>query len=573
MTGCTLVEMTLGDVMVTLTCRPLFSLLGRFTQSLESEPADCQSPSQLCPSPAESSLSSVPSESPDTFSGLHSSLAPAVASQSPSGSPRGSIEDLSSAGSSPTMSDKRRKAPTPPSYTSYGTPNGVPVREPTSPTSVEIDEPLPGRKLSLPLPDYDTLFPQKRHGVQGQTRWDHIIAEVTQKNRDYAEMSVDGPEEHQPGRRRSSVHQESPAVTHHQTQPQETKPVSSKKFAAPAPPKSVTPPYLRSAADFFQLSGRDSLSAMSRDGARKAILPPAATHNTPRLISQKDLDTTKPDDRREVTVNNDAPTARPRQRASVKEPAQQEDSAVTPDRPMNSYVETSSMIGTEAKENLDFDPFPSTELLSNDPWAQLKHNKEADDFFTGGVQKEQKAEDRGMTPDDLDSIFGQEKQTDPFADFNGKDSEYMKKDEDSKQDSPVIQKRNSQRRKLMMSSTTPSDITTSKSRQEPETTITTAYKGLSARGARNEPITPKPPADVKTQSNFYGGEDQFGAEPFTSTVTFSEPLQVVIEEADPAPPAGGLSGGKASLRAWVSPSDVVSAQSSNGGGLAFTPRR
>ncbi|KAG7243876.1 hypothetical protein INR49_006031 [Caranx melampygus] len=54
-----------------------------------SEPADCQTPSQLCPSPAtsDSTLSSVPSESPDHFSNLHSSLAPPTISQSPSGSP------------------------------------------------------------------------------------------------------------------------------------------------------------------------------------------------------------------------------------------------------------------------------------------------------------------------------------------------------------------------------------------------------------------------------------------------------------------------------------------------------
>ncbi|XP_074494505.1 uncharacterized protein rab11fip1a isoform X2 [Sebastes fasciatus] len=545
----------------------------RFTQSLESEPADCQTPSQLYPSSAESTLSSVPSESPDTFSSLHSSLAPAIAIQSPSGSPRGSIEDLSSAGSSPTMSDKWRRAPMQPSY---ATQNGVPVKEATSPTSVEIDGPLPNRKLSLPLPDYETLFPQKRHGVQGQTRWDHIIAEVNQKSRDSAEMSVDGPEENAPSRGRTSLQQESPAIRHYQTQPQETKPISSKKSAAPAPPNSVTPPYLRSAADFFQSSSRDSLSGMSRNGARKALLPPAATH-TPRLISQTDLETTPRNDQREITKNNDAPTASPRQKASGKEPAQQEDSAVTPDKYMNSYIQTSSLRSMDTKdrqvqENFDFDPFPITELLTKDPWAQLKPNKEADDFFAGGVQKEQKVEDRGMTPGDLDSIFGQEKQTDPFADFNGKDSEYMKKDEDSEQDSPVIQKMNSQRRKMNVSFTTPSDNTTSKSRQEPETTITTAYKGLSARGGRNESITPKPPADAKTQSNFYGGEDQFGAEPFSPTVTFAEPLQVVVEEVEPAPLAGGLSGGKSPLRAWVSPTDVVSAQSSNGDGLAF-PRR
>ncbi|KAL2092619.1 hypothetical protein ACEWY4_012417 [Coilia grayii] len=53
----------------------------------------------------------------------------------------------------------------------------------------------------LPLPDYETLFPKKRHGVMGQTRWDHIIAEVNQRrmnkaaNRDETEVGAAGGDE------------------------------------------------------------------------------------------------------------------------------------------------------------------------------------------------------------------------------------------------------------------------------------------------------------------------------------------------------------------------------------------
>ncbi|XP_051278078.1 rab11 family-interacting protein 1 isoform X1 [Dicentrarchus labrax] len=592
----------------------------RWAQSLESEPADSQTPSQLCPSPAtsESTLSSVPSASPDTFYNLHSSLAPPNISQSPSGSPRGSVENLSSVGSSPTMADKKKRAPLPPSQSVYGTQTGgnhVPVREINNPAYVEVDGLQQDKKLSLPLPDYETLFPQKRHGVQGQTRWDHIIAEVNQRQMVSPpeflgpEMSVDGPEEPDPSLK-SSLRQESPATRHYQKQIQETKPVSSKRVAAPAPPKSVTTPHPRSVADSSQrqsqnnahqslvspnqsavpgpvntdASNRESLSVRSRDGARKALQPPA-----PRPTSQIDQG------KMQVTVNNEAPTAKPRQRVSGKEPLQQEGSAGTPAVSLNSNIQTlsnSSMSSMDKKgvqtteDFAEFDPFPNTELVSKDPWAQPKQNQEVDYLFTGNVQEEQKLEDLGMTADDLDNIFRPEKPIDPFASFNGSDSNKhndkeqgnREKDENSKQVGPAFQRRNSQRRTLIPPSSAHPDNKTVKSQQEPaykqEKNITTANQGFSARDATNEYITPKFQAEVKTPSNLYRREDPFGAEPFTvtSASTSSDPLQVVMEE--PESQAVGLSGGKAPLRAWVSPSDIqpVSAQNSNGGGLALTRR-
>ncbi|KAM6945082.1 uncharacterized protein rab11fip1a isoform 1-T1 [Lycodopsis pacificus] len=586
----------------------------RYTESLESEPADFQTvPSQLCPSPAtsESTLSSVPSDSPDTFSSLHSSLAPPNISQSPRGSPRGSTEDLSAGFvQSSLMADKKRRDPVPRSYTTHGG-NTAPVREITNPAYVEKDEPQPGRQMSVPLPDYDTLFPHKRHGVQGHTRWDHIIAEVNQKHMDFAEMSVDGPEENEPSAG-FSVPQESPAMKLYQTQSQPTKPTSLKKAAAPAPPKSVAPPDPQLVADYSQTQSRNTANQsltrpnlpavsgpantsrervpeVSRDGARRVLRPsPGATH-APRSASHMEATTRDGEREAPVTVTTQAPTAKPRQRATGKEPVQQEDFAVTPvvsDKRMDSNIQSKSSSGMSSMvtrgRQAELDPFPSTELLSKDPWAQLKPNQEVDPFSTGSVRREQEVEDRGMTPGDLDNIFSREKQTDLFADFNGSDSnkpsEYMKKDEDSNQVSPVFQRRNS-KQKQSLPPTTHLANKTSKSRQEPvykeEPTITTANQVLSARGGRGGSITPKPPAVGRTQNEFYGSQDQFGAEPFGSTLTSSEPLNVVMEEVEPASPAGGLAGGKAPLRARVSAADVqpVSAQNSNEGGLALTPRR
>nr|XP_019949514.1 PREDICTED: rab11 family-interacting protein 1-like isoform X1 [Paralichthys olivaceus] len=571
----------------------------RLSQILESEPPDCQTPSQLCPSPAasESTLSSVPSESPDSFSNFHSSLAPPNVRKSLSGSPRGSTEDLSSVeseGASPTMSEKKNKAPLPPMYHLHGNQTGgnnISVREMRSPSDVEADGSQQGKKISIPLPDYESLFPQKRHGVQGQTRWDHIIAEVNQRQRDTApellgpEMSVDGPGEHEPSPR-SFTSPESPAMRDYQTQP-ETKPVSIKKAPAPAPPKSVLSPQSISQNQYTahqsgmrpnpsampgsrntDFSSRESLSGMSSEGARKALQPSPAAILRPSI----QMDTSSPEDQRK-----DAPTAKPRQRASGKEPTQKEVSAADQNKNINAQTLFSQSVKSmdkksgQAKENLvEFDPFPSNELIFREPQAQRN-------LFTGNIQKQQKPENQGMTADDLDNIFSQDKPTDSFVRSSGSDSNnhsQKRTDYDSEQASfHAFQRKNSQRRSLK--SKTPLDEKGPESQKEPAskegTTKTAAKQDLVTNDVRKEPVALQPQADVRTQSSLYRAEDQFGADPFAapSALTSSEPLHVIMEEP------GALSGGKTFLQSWVSPSDVqsVSAQNSNGGGQALTARR
>ncbi|XP_029999440.1 rab11 family-interacting protein 1 isoform X2 [Sphaeramia orbicularis] len=554
----------------------------RLSQTLESESTDSQTLSQPCPSPAasESTLSSIPSESPENFHSLHSSLAPQNIRQSPADSFHSSTENPPSVGSSPTMADKKRRAPLPPSYPVNGVQSGG--REIKNPAYVEADALQQGSKISIPLPDYETLFPQKRHGVQGQTRWDHIIAEVNQKHRDSPpqhlgkEMNVDGPEEEEPTLT-SSLPQETSAMRHSQT-PQEPKLVTSKKAAAPAPPKPVASPNLRSVADATHrqsqktaltppshmspnppaVQGSDrtgqGFSAVPRDGTRKVLRPSPAAVQVLTPKNQMDVETSPPDDQTDTQTKTEAPTARPRQRVNSKEPVQQNDSSVTPavsERNMNKIPTfTSSSVKNRDKQGADsfaeFDPFPSTELLSNDPWTQPKQNQDVENLFTGRTQKEQKPEDLGMTPDDLDNIFSSEK-SDPFLVVNGndsfKDSHYRKKDEDWKQVSPAFQTQN---------------------------------QSLPARDGQIKSVAAQHEADRKPQSSFYGGEDPFGADPFTvpsssfmsPSFTSSEPLQVIMEE--PASQAGGFPGGRNLLRAEVQP---VSAQNSNSGGLALTSRR
>ncbi|XP_029916078.1 rab11 family-interacting protein 1 isoform X3 [Myripristis murdjan] len=638
----------------------------RLAESLKPAHSDCQTHSQQCPpSPAtsESTLSSVPSESPVIFSELHSSLAPPRIRHSSSESPRGSTENLSSVGSSPTMSETKRRAPVPPNYAAHGFNSGlsshiespsrnsdlVTIREIENPAYVEADGSQNYKRPALPLPDYESLYPQKRHGVQGYTRWDHIIAEVNQRQRDNPphtlsqEMSVDGPEEPAPTRR-SSLMQERPAVHSHQTQHQEAKPVSTKKIPAPLPPKPVATTHPQSVAASNQNQSRsftqthsfverpnrsavqrsvnsttsssEAQSVMSKDEGRK-VLPPshAATDHilpteAPRPTSQTSWDKTPPpSDQKEVLVlTKEVPTARPRQKALGKESMKQEDpdaAVVVATQNTNSdnqalhslAVNNTDKRFREVNEKVaEFDPFPNAVLLAKDPWAQLEQNQGVDDCFTGKVQTEKKLEDQGMTANDLDKLFMPDHPIDPFSSLYGSDSgshpEHKKKNTDSSYQSPAFQRKNSQRRKQLLLSLGHSDNKDTKSHQEPkpkeETTLTTANHSLSSKEVWTESITSPsftqhPQIDVKTQRTLDGGErvetqfkeDPFGADPFivpssSPSQTTTEPLRVAMEES--ASQAGGLSGGKTPLRAWVLPSDL-NAQNSNGGGLASLSRR
>ncbi|KAF3695964.1 Rab11 family-interacting protein 1 [Channa argus] len=586
----------------------------RFTQCLDSESAEYQTPSQLCTPQNNSTHFSVPTDSPDTFSNLHSTLAPSHISQSLLGSPRGSLEDLSIAVSSPTMADKKKKAPLPPTYTVHETHTGgnnVTMTDTKNSATVVANGLQQGQKVALPLPDYDSMIRQKRHGVKGQTRWDHIVAEVNQRHRDvpaqFLEMSVDGPGE-QELNPTCCVTQESPVMGHYQTHHQETK-----SGVAPAPPKTVALPQsvaessqrvshdiahqslLRSNPSAVPSPGSSDTSSkenlhdftrMPRSGARKVMLPLPASINALRTTGQ--LETTPPDNQRKakVTMNKKAPTAKTRQSIGAKAPTQQEESNVTQNSKTNPNIQklSGSKVSSSDKkidrvESLgDFNAFPSSELFPKDPWAEPKQNQVVDELFTS-KRNEQKPKHLEMTED-----FGNDKLTDPFASLSGsyptKPTEYRKNDDDdSKEGSPVFQRRNSQRKYNILPSTTHSNKKGLKSEQQPKNdkggTKAITDQNIHAAEVMDESVTLQTQHEKNAQGNFYGGDDLFGAEPFTvpSGLTSSEPLQVVMEE--PASQGGGLSGGKTLLRAWVSPSEIplVSGQSSNGGGLGFAPRR
>ncbi|KAJ0019449.1 hypothetical protein NQD34_007018 [Periophthalmus magnuspinnatus] len=486
---------------------PLFSL-GRLA---ETDPTEYQISSSQHPSPAtpeSPSTSVISSQTSDSFQDLHFSLAPQIRNLSDSSG--GSTEDLSSpVEDSENMADKKRRAPVPASYPVNGTNSGG--REILNPAYVEPDTQQQTRRMSFPLPDYETLFPQKRHGVQGETRWDHIIAEVNQKHRDSrieltgTEMSVDGPEEHQENPQKT--------VKQYQTHTPEPKPVSSKSFAAPDPPKQVAPPQYKTPTETSQRPNQNSnqnrssiedpdstqkqVPADRTNGAsgssRKVLLPPTNIQaHKPKSQMETDTSLQGSLSITQTTVNKEAPTAKPRQKPSSRE----------------SMLITQSDTEPEIKEKeateTEFDPFLNTHILSTDPWGQTKEFHNVDDFTD---KKDKKPEEQGMTLDDLDNIFGSDITSDPF----------------------------------------------------------TVSKGYGSQPKEYKSRTPQRQTERKS---FYDREDPFAADTLTSTLS-SEPLPVVWEE----PAAGGLTGGK--ILSWGSPSEVqpVSVLTGSGGGLALSQRR
>ncbi|XP_028312515.1 rab11 family-interacting protein 1 isoform X2 [Gouania willdenowi] len=547
----------------------------RLPQSLDSPPTDSQIPIQRCSSPdnSDSTLSSVPAESPETFSTLHSSLAPSYIGEALSGSPQGHTETLKSEefveswNLSSTMAEQKRRAPLPPLYSIPEVRNGQNaglVKEIKNPAYVEAEDMKQNKNISVPLPDYETLFPQKRHGVQGQTKWDHLIAEVNQRNMDLPpellgpEMSVDDPKQDRQGAK-SSISQEISELKPYQTHPQDSRSVLSKKGPAPGPPKPerILLPQTDSVSSSTQNFSHQSDVTLNRS----AVLSPgrsdpkkmldnlsAPASYTPRLPNQGTSEITlSADQNLPGGINKNTPTARARQKVSSEEVMS-----------TNGNIQTLPVSSRSSREEIyglaEFDPFPSSDLLSKDPWEQQKQNQSVESHSTPNALKEQKLEDRGMTPDDLDKIFSQEKPSDPFASINlsesSKQSPYSHKDDVSKQISAAFQRKNSQRGKKTPPSTPLIDSKTSLSQRE-----STTKETLSARDSTNSSFRlPSQTNDYK-QSKTSEGEDPFGAKPFTAS---SEPQSHVTEE--PASQMGNLARGKTPLQAPHAVKPLSSAQ-------------
>lgn len=520
-----------------------------------------------------------------------------------------------------SMSEKKYRATQPPSYSGdtsknekHNSKNGVQVNSAASEKT---------QRYSLPPPDYEALFPKRRHGVMTDTRWEHIIAEVNQRKMTLPdgekEMSVDGFDE--PMSSKSSIlkEQNTPSLNQHHRDYQVVSSASTKGMEpkqALIPPKPANLPTSNQQLDGISEQGRTNErlyyghgeknktnirrnsgpSVQSQQEGRtnvKGILNPIP-EPTIGQVSEPNKEKPTPTariikkpvsfvDERIDADTTGLPLAKPREGASSNQPVRQ----VQPEQSMLTFTSSASsqserkrgskslledeerksstvnntnknvnvpkqppanITNASEKKMTKFDPFPSDELMSQDPWALPQHTMDQDDLFTGGLKKGKKPEVQRLSPDDFDDIFGfvaSKNEIDPF--FLPQDETDFKKSHNA---SPSSQKMYSQKKKLAP--------------QPPEKTVM-------GKNTVGRPVHQEADDDELTVTSL---AERKGGETTISTSKahldqFTSPFSTIPEML-----SGSTPGGKSTLFARVSPSEVQSGTSqSSGGGGVLTSRR
>ncbi|XP_059359247.1 rab11 family-interacting protein 1-like isoform X2 [Carassius carassius] len=541
-----------------------------------SDSIDTQTTSHLSPS-----LSTDPFKFFGMFSDLHSSLAPAKPPRTFSES---SMENLSA-----SKSDKKRKAPLPPGHLggsskSENNPdNGGQVH-----TQNSKDRPV------LPLPDYETLFPKKRHGVMGQTRWDHLVAEVNQRNWDFSEeMSVDGPERLMPNKSSILKDRTSVNLNQHPKNHEAPPPAPARHKEALLPPRApVTPEPSVETNDQYghikeslyatvnkprnsaskNLENHPTQAVHSRhvpqDMEGKSLTPDALNH---QLSQSKEKPT--PTARSIQSINSkidgvvkEMPLVKPRQESLVKNPVRQ----VQPDKQVTNQPMTSENNKTEKQHKgqngnllkaaespeelhlgkpatefegrgmIALDPFPSDNLLSKDPWALPEHTTNEDDLFPKGPKQMGNLEDQTSTFDKKDKSANKGT-NDPFKKSSEK-SKSQKSESGNQSPSFTEQARASFKRNFSLRKKNSSRQYTTTVKAGTENTSLARSVSQSSQDAEDVELT------------------------VTSVAPPSRTNSTVVTSESPI-------GGKATLRAWVPPSEAQTVALQNGSGSAVSKSR
>ncbi|XP_064203547.1 rab11 family-interacting protein 1 isoform X1 [Anguilla rostrata] len=620
---------------------------------------------------------SFSSNAPDMFSNMHNSMAPPQVRRNSAELLSTSNENLAAA--SPST---KRRVLLPPNYQSpvsnANTPtpaqaethNPLPRQPKATPrslsTAASVKEEIdgtgdPGRRSTqknkgptIPLPDYDALYPKRIHGIQGQMKWDHIVAEVTQRQRDYPpeligkEVSVDEPSNQQdlpsstprdrsalPGKttgnlkqaeseegRFSAFKRMGSGNKHAFTPPKRTTAAPEKVKQDPSTRQVL--PTVDKPNDLFaarvlggttpkvqnssvpqakpRLVARDEKKVLNTsvniDSGRDAL--PKESQWTPEKVGRNSISAggayENPDNQAK-----EVPSITPRQRpvnhksgkvlqmgstAAVLRSAHEdpstdtavqgdsgkmeklENSNVIRDRELFTSEQTQAAVSTVLEsrnmpkqdlfekpselfppvEKVDDNPFPSEVILAKDPWALPVQRFEGDDLFTGGPKREVKPDEAGMTTDDMEKLFGQKDERDPFSYFDPSDPVAKFPEQDKTKDNGAGKH-------------TPGDQRASSSKKS------------------RAPLPPAKPDNTRGAVDPFSPSSTSSPRPITSSLVSPEPLKAV---ADVGPQPSGTSGGKAPLRAWVSPSEAqaVAGQSRSGGMAvgkggepASTPRR
>ncbi|KAL0186562.1 hypothetical protein M9458_018232, partial [Cirrhinus mrigala] len=514
--------------------------------------------------PLSPSLSTDRFESFGMFSDLHSSLAPAKPPRTFSELSESSMENLSA-----PKSDTKRKAPLPPGY-----PAG------SSKTESHFDHGGQAHRRNskdmpaLPLPDYESLYPKKRHGVVGQTRWDHLIAEVNQRNWDFSEeVNVDGPDRPMPALKdRTSVN-----LNQHQSNNKAPAPapVRHKEALIPRKGQAPAPPEPSVEANVQHGHIKESLYATvnkPRNSAPKNLenSPPPTVHSrhvpqeTERntdAITQKEKPTpaarsiqnvhSKSDD-----VAKEMPSVKPRQQSLVKDPVRQ----VHPDKQVTNQPMTSENnkaekqhTGQNGSNSTDgfvevdllrtagkLDPFPNDNLISNDPWALPQQNEDV--LFTRGSKQMGNLEDQTSAVNKKDNKSANKGTNDPFP--NRSEKSASPKSEHGKQ-SPSFT-------------------------EQARATFQRNFSLRKKNSSRQYPTTPKSDNTENTSLARTVSQSSQDADDVELTVTSVAPPS----RTDPTMvTSDSLIGGKATLRAWVSPSEAQPVALQNGSGSAVSNSR
>ncbi|XP_057213302.1 rab11 family-interacting protein 1 [Triplophysa rosa] len=494
------------------------------------------------------------------FSDLHSSLAPPKPPRTFSESPRSSMEEVDSF--------KKRRAPQPPGYSmgssmteNYNMDNGAQVHNSS-------------QRPSFPLPDYEMLYPKKRHGVMAQMRWDHVIAEVSQRNWDLSEeMNVDGPEQQSVSYKSVALKdRNSVSLNQHQKNHEASHPADLMHKEPLIPPKPASAPSKPLVEGNVQY--RRHLPQETERGAFQAREKPTPAART--VNSKADRDSVAED------VAKDMPSVKPRQRSVIKDPVGQvqPDKQVTSqpvaleripaengailraptkngavqresfhlealDEADHSKIRLEKLANNPKKDLFGIDPLPSDNLTSKDPWALPQQNKTKDEPLTSGLDKKRNLEDQTVVhANHKDAIFASKKTTDPFT----KTSENRTAAKiENKNQSPsfteqaraTFQKNFSLRKK--------------NSRQYPTTT-----KAISEKSGLDRSVS---------QSS----QDADDVELTVTSVGMPDRTESTLEASDLS--LGGVSGGKTTVRSWVSPSDAQPVTLQNGSGSAVSNSR
>nr|XP_055023072.1 rab11 family-interacting protein 1 [Misgurnus anguillicaudatus] len=465
-------------------------------------------------SPNASTLSpSLPKVSIGMLSDLHSSLAPPKPPRSFSESPRNSMEDLSGIDYA-----KKRRAPVPPGYPtasskteSYNLDNGIDYAKkrmaPVPPGGqVQTHNPKDSQKPSIPLPDYDILYPKKRHGVVSQTRWDHVIAEVNQRNWDFSEeTNVDGPE---PVSYKPVVLKDrtSASLNQQQKNQEAPHPATSKHKEPLTPPKpalsaSSNSPY-PSVQSRYVPHGTERKAQSTEDFSRQPALAKEIPTPAARSLNLKtDRDSVAED------VTKEMPVVKPRQRSVIMDPVGQDQL----DKQVSTYPVTS-----ESKQYRGITVSAPTK--NGAAHFNMEALDEADSSKMGNRNKKSTLEDQGVI---RANTSANKKTTDPFT-------------------------------KIFENSTAAKSE--NKSTSFTEQARATFQRNFSFKKNRQYPTS-----KVMDKIALDRTVSQSSNDDVELTVTSVGPpslTEPTLETFDPS--VAGLSGGQNALRAWVSPSEAQS---------------